>query len=35
MVDGVGDVLPPSEPDGGVVDPVGFAFEEVDRESVE
>ena len=35
VVDAAGDALPPSEPAGGVVDPVGFVLEEVDRESVE
>lgn len=34
-VDAAGDPLPPSELEGGVVEPVGFVLEEVGRESVE
>lgn len=34
-VDAAGDAVPPSEPEGEVVEPVGFVLEEVDRESVE
>jgi hypothetical protein len=35
VVGAAGDALPPSELAEGVVEPVGFVLEEVDRESVE